>query len=212
MKLLRELWRGLARLALATVILLALGCENGGSDEPAHDFGDNNPGLYIAVGDSITAGVGTSGYPALLSPLVGATVQNRGVYGETSRQGQGTAGRALDANPGYLLILYGANDVLFGRDTDMIANNLRNMVRAAIANQTIPAIATLTPMVGPKRGFDSAARRLSERIRALAAEEGARLVDLEAAFNFDTTLMQADGLHPNADGDALIAAQFANAL
>jgi len=49
-------------------------------------------------------------------------------------------------------------------------------------------------------------------IRTMAGEEGASVADLEAAFGNRSEYLQADGLHPNAAGTALIAETFRGAL
>ena len=53
---------------------------------------------------------------------------------------------------------------------------------------------------------------LSDRIRALAASEGARLVDLEKTFGTGEGLILPDGLHPNEAGNQLMAEAFADQL
>jgi len=76
--------------------------------------------------------------------------------------------------PGYLLILYGANDAIMSYDSDTAIANLQDIVEAAKANNTIPVIATLTPMYGEHSIFNGEAERISDGIRNLATQENMR--------------------------------------
>ena len=53
---------------------------------------------------------------------------------------------------------------------------------AARANGTIPILATLTPMFGPRKQYAADARATSAAIRDLAGRLGVPLADLEKAF------------------------------
>ena len=195
--------------ALAMTLCMA-GCEKGGGSlGDGHDFGANNPNVLIAIGDSITQ----SGYPAILSQMLGKPVANLGIGGSTSDSGAARIKPALAKyKPGYVLILYGANDVDFGHSFASIIANLQYMVQAAKANQTIPVLATLTPMYGPHSTWAGSVKALNEQIRALASSEGVALADLESAFGDSPQLFQDDGLHPTAEGRQLIAQTFFDVL
>lgn len=196
-------------LPLVLVVCLA-GCndDDDGKLGDGHDFGDNDPNLHTAVGDSITA----SGWPGILEGMLGKPVINRGSGGSTTAEGIGQAASALSRdNPGYLLIQYGANDVIHNYNIDTSVNNLRAIVRQAKANQTIPVVATLTPMGGDHEVFDGQAGKLSNAIRDMADQEGAAVADVASSFGGDTTLLR-DGLHPNDAGKQEIAATFYDTL
>jgi lysophospholipase L1-like esterase len=192
---------------LGAMLVLVAGCEGGGGGSAAdgHDFGANDPNLYVAMGDSITA----AGYPAHLSGMLGATVINGGTPGAWSDSGAGAVHSALSRyKPGFLLILYGANDTIHEANQDGTINNLRAMIQAAKANQTIPIIGTLTPMIRVHEGWAGRARELSKKIRAMASSEGCRVADLEKAFGHNDSLLQDDGLHPTDAGSQVIAKTF----
>ena len=72
--------------------------------------------------------------------------------------------------------------------------------------------ATLTPVSGSYIGLISGIKRLNAGIRQLADEEGAYLVDLEKALAWDPAYLLADGLHPNAMGNVIMAAEFYDIL
>lgn len=206
---------------LAGVCCLALafltGCEDGSSGggiADGHDFGANNPDVYVAFGDSITSGYNASiPYPAVLSSMLGKTVINKGVSGSKTNEGLARVWSVLGQyKPGYLLILYGANDIIHSRDPAQVAEELRGIIAAAKANGTIPVIATCLPQSKSHLIYNGGIIALNVRIRALAAEEDVRLVDLEPVFSGRDEYMTSDGLHPNNTGHTVIAAEFYDAL
>ncbi|WP_459938350.1 SGNH/GDSL hydrolase family protein [Desulfonatronum parangueonense] len=181
-----------------------------------HDFGDNNPDVYLCLGDSITYGYGlldlSQSYPAQLQALLGKTVINEGISGTRSSFGAIRVNRLLDNNkPGYLLTLYGVNDI-GERRNDAIVESLRQIIHAAKANKTTSVVATLTPVFHGRAWKEPYVRDLNIRIRALAAEEGVLLADLEEAFAWDPSYLLDDGLHPNSLGHELMAKTFHEAL
>lgn len=203
-----------AWLALPCLTTLLGGCEGGGGGGgAAHDFGDNDPNVIACLGDSITEGylVATAdSYPSQLAAITGKTVYNRGVGGTRSSYGVSIVGTVLDRyNPGYLLILYGVNDLIHGASQPATITNLRTMIQAAKANSTVPIVATLTPTYGSHAWVADDVIALNGQIRTMAAEEGVDVADLEAAFGSDESLILADGLHPNASGARVIAQTFA---
>lgn len=204
-------------LILIPLLLGIIGCENGGGGHD-YDFGDNNPSIAVATGDSITAGCGLSNpsqeaYPTVLAAMSGKTVYNRGVSGSESGYGVSTVNSNLEQyKPGYLLILYGINDIIRGRNVQSIINNLQTMIRAAKQNKTVPIIATLTPLFGWYKAYQSLTNTLNEQIRWLASSEDVPLADLAASFDFDASYIGSDGLHPNKQGQQLIAATFCDQM
>lgn len=208
----------LRRMALAAagafvLILMTAGCESSKSHlADGHDFGTNSPYLYVAFGDSITYGSGVSpkdSYPTKLALMMQRTVINYGMPGAESYVGAALVQDVLNEyKPGFLLILFGANDLIMGYGEDEAIDNLQYIVQVAINNKTIPVIATLTPVCGEHRMISSGVERLNVMIRELAANMNVALVDLDAAFNWNTSYLQDDGLHPNVLGCELMAATF----
>lgn len=204
-------------LLLMAVVLLATGCENdSGSLGDGHDFGDNDPELYVAVGDSITEGVGgATPYPVILSSMLGKTVINDGRGGErVGVTGVARSRRALDRyQPGFLLVMYGLNDVFDGYGADNIGARIREIIQAAKGNQTIPVVSTITPAVGTFRViFNPGIVRANEEIKRVCAEEGVVLVDCYAVIEGRADYVQSDGIHLTDAGASAVAAQFLDAL
>lgn len=177
-----------------------------------HDFGSNNPRICLAMGDSITHG-GVTNYPAMLSKMLRMWVVNRGLSGAHSTDGVRDVNRYLTIHkPGYLLILYGANDVLHSRPCEAYIENLRFMIRAAKQNKTIPVLATMTPMIKVHKLYSGQVSAYNVKVRELAQAESVALCDLEMHFMAAGAtwgaLLQADGLHSDEKGMRLIAQTF----
>ena len=195
-------------------------------------IGGNVPNTYMGFGDSITEGEGSSdgqGYrdrlrSKLVQHLGRATVLNQGIFGTRSNSGAQRIDQSLRANrPAYTLILYGTND---WNQAECKTNfpcftidSLRQMVRAARFVQSLPLLATITPC---NVGFDDRATperqdwiaQMNVLIRTAAREEGAVLVDLEAALLRQPSLsaLFVDHIHPNDSGYEIIATEFYNAI
>jgi lysophospholipase L1-like esterase len=193
-------------------------------------IGRNRPNVFMAFGDSITRqdGVPLSElYPAQLQSLLsahfgGAEVVNRGSDGTNTYEGVERIGRGLDAiRPAYSLILYGTNDwhdqtCQSAPPPCHVVDNLRKMVDEVKATSSLPFVATLPP-VNPQlnpAGRNDWIRGLNEGIRAMAREEGAFVVDLNAAFMRQPALppLFADHVHPSESGRRLMAETFFEAI
>ncbi len=187
----------------------------------AIDFGQNIASRVTAIGDSITSGVPglTPGppYPSLLQQMLRsvnpqAQVINRGVGGQTTTGGLGTADFALATDhPGFMTILEGTNDVRQFVPLDQAAANLRQMVRDAKATKTVPILATIPREVGAASFFEGDVEALNVLIRQVASQENITLADVFAALP-DETYFVDDGFHPSAKGANAIATTFDGAL
>ncbi|MCX6992590.1 MAG: SGNH/GDSL hydrolase family protein [Kiritimatiellaeota bacterium] len=211
---LRKYW-WLVPGGLMCVVLALAGCEGGGSHHlsDGHDFGPNDPNLYVALGDSITAGSGLASpsdrYSVKLAGMLNKTVLNAGYPGASSGEVLDACYNILDDNkPGYMLILVGVNDLIMGYGEEVPAVNIRIMVQACKDNKTIPVIATLTPVFYSYARLSDGVERLNDKIRQIASDLDVALVDLNSAFDNNPIYMQTDGLHPNETGNAVMAVTF----
>ncbi len=177
------------------------------------DFGDNNPDVVVAMGDSVTAGSAISGpsYPRLVAGMSGKVVINEGIGGEWSSGGLARIGSVLASHkPGYVFIMYGINDEIHVGSVNWTISNLRQMIHIVKESKAYPIVGTIPPRATPSGANRHAA--LNARIRQLCEEENVTLADVELAFNEDYTLMLEDGFHPNENGNLLIAMVFNEAL
>jgi lysophospholipase L1-like esterase len=198
-------------------------------------IGDNLPNRYLAFGDSLTVGEGSSdgnGYRLKLqSRLAGslgrAEVINAGQSGRDSRNGAARipGKNGLEHRPAYTLILYGTND---WNDQSCQSSppancftmeSLLTMVEEVKDRDSIPVLATLPPVnpaINPGRNVWH--DQMNEMIKALARSQGAVLADLNAAFkargNLPTLFDPSDsaGVHPNDAGYDIMADTFLKAI
>jgi lysophospholipase L1-like esterase len=215
--MMRRSWARVAFIAVAAGWLgLGIGCDKGGGGDSKPDVGLNDINTVVCIGDSITdGGCAPAGapYPSRLAGLSGKTVINAGVCGSTSDSGAARVNGLLERHkPGYLCILYGINDLTFGRGVDAVIGNIQHMVDAAKANKTIPLVATLLPVYDSHRFAAGRVKETNRRIRALTEAMNVELVDLELEFGIDRSLIQEDGLHPSDSGNQLIALSFNDKL
>ena len=194
----------------AAFSLAVSGC--GGDDGDGFDYGNNDPNLVACVGDSLTQGYHCIGapYPTRLAQMSGKTVLNYGVAGSHSDYGVGIIGAVLARRPGTVCVMFGSNDAIHGRDMMHTKANLRSIVSAAKANVSKVVLALPPRMTGEHARFDHRVRLLAEHIRALAKEEGVKLVDFYKAFGNEpeSYLNPADGLHLSDEGGNFVAKKF----
>lgn len=184
------------------------GCED---DDNSYDVGDNDPNLVACVGDSITQGYMCEGapYPARLAEKIGRTVLNYGVGGERTSYGASVISSVLQRKPGFVCLMLGTNDSIRSHSIEDAKENLRAVIHACKANQTVVLLATIPPMIDSHSVYNGNATRMSDAIRALAKEEGVPLVDISKAFGDGIGYINADGVHLTDAGGDLIASKFA---
>jgi acyl-CoA thioesterase-1 len=202
-------------LLLAVIGLLVTGCSQESPVEktvvapqtPAPAYA----GTIVAVGDSLTAGLGVpedQAYPAQLARRLQAAghnyhVVNAGVSGETS---SGTLSRigwvTASLNPDIVILETGANDGLRGVDPRLLEANLDRIVARLTANNTQVILAgmLMLPNLGPDY-----TRAFADIYPRIAGKHGVLFIP----FFLDGVagkahLNQPDRLHPTADGYARI--------
>jgi lysophospholipase L1-like esterase len=193
-------------------------------------IGNNRPDVYVAFGDSITRGDGATpaqSYPTrlqarLIAHFGDAFVNNRGGDGTNSFEAVERFRRNVEANsPAYTLILYGTNDWNDPPCQDntpqcQTVPNLRTVVRLVKATGSLPFLATIIPVnptLAPQERNDWV-DATNVQLKAMAAAEGAFLVDLNQAFKNQPNLaaLYDDHVHPNAAGYEVIAQGFFEAI
>jgi acyl-CoA thioesterase I len=165
----------------------------------------------LVFGDSLSAAYGLKpeqGWAALLTQRLqsqgyGYEVINASESGETSSGGLQRLPRALQIHQPKLVILeLGANDGLRGLPLGLIRENLTKMVQlsqAAGARVLLVGI-RIPPNYGPRY-----ANEFADLYPQVAKQFSLALVPfLLEKVALDPTLMQDDGLHPNARGEPLV--------
>jgi len=226
---------------LVLVLPLAAGCGGGGggttgstsstpSRTPADfDFGNNGPLRASAFGDSITRGlldegiVTSNNYPNLLQSMLrgldpGWRVVNRGVAGERTVEGVRRFPSVLaNDQPGFGLVMEGTNDATREDDPAFIVANLERIVDQAIANRTVPLLATIPPNFRNDPTAQAIINAANAMIRTVARTRGIVLAEIFNGMN-DRSLFGSpergieDPLHPNERGYAVMAGIWFAAL
>ena len=168
--------------------------------------------LVIFLGDSLTAGYGLpaeQAFPALVGDALNAKgtrvrVVNAGVSGDTTSGGLARLDWLLDQKPRVLVVGLGANDALRGQPVERIEANLREIIRAAkVSGARVVLLGMRVPTnYGPD--FADAFASLYGRV---AKDERVDLVPfLLAGVGGKPALNLDDGVHPNAEGQRVVAA------
>lgn len=118
------------------------------------------------------------------------------------------AALAADAAPDAVVLAFGTNDVRAGRPTDAIVAAYRDAVRRVEASGALAFVALAPPIHPPEPAHADALAALNAALRR--ALPAARLVDF--ARDMPPARFEADGLHPNADGQRVRAAAALRAL
>jgi acyl-CoA thioesterase I len=181
-----------------------------GVASPRATVPDSTPRVVI-LGDSLTAGLGLSpdeAYPALLQRRLdekglGLRVINAGVSGDTSAGGIARLDSALEGNVRVLVLALGANDGLRGLPIGQLRNNLAAAIERA---QARGVTVMLAGMEAPPNWGEEYTRAFHDVYPSLASQYHVALVPfLLAGVAGNEALNQRDGLHPTAEGDAIVA-------
>ena len=182
----------------------------------------------VALGDSLTAGYGLPQDQGLVPQLEGwlrangaeVTVVNAGVSGDTTAGGLSRLDWSLTPETDALMVTLGGNDMLRGLSPQEVKANLTGILEGARA-RGLPVL--LVGMKAPsnwgpdyKTAFDAVYPDLAAQYGALLTEDffaglvaaGADPADPASMARW----MQADGIHPNAEGARLIAAALGPAV
>jgi len=210
---------------VAFVLLLAAAACGRTRDEPAISSGGDASDTAAApaptgatptvvfVGTSLTAGLGldpAQAYPALLQAKIDSTglryrVVNAGVSGETSAGALRRIDWVLRDHPAVLVIETGANDGLRALSPDSLEANLQAMIDRAKRSTPSPTILLIgmeaLPNFGPAYG-----RQFRRIYPDIARKNDLPLVPfLLAGVAGVDSLNQADGMHPTAAGQRIVA-------
>jgi acyl-CoA thioesterase I len=225
------MWRNLATLAFMVLIPMAWACgPQVREDEPqatqaslrvpapaARPAARTAPTpvpdtpLVVFLGDSLTAGLGleeNQAYPAVLEREleeegVPIRILNAGVSGDTTAGGLSRIGWLLGQQPDVVVVALGGNDGLRALPVEQAEKNLREIVRRSQAAGA--RVLLLGVKMPPNYGPDYTSR-FENMYTAIAKDLNVPLVPffLEGVGG-EPSLNQADGLHPTAEGQEIMA-------
>jgi acyl-CoA thioesterase-1 len=192
---------------------------NAGNSNVKPGFSESDKRKIVAFGDSLTAGFGlleNESYPYLLQEKLKADgydyeVLNAGVSGDTSAGGLERIDWSLGQKNVQILILeLGANDLLRGLSPAQMKDNLDKMIRKAKAkNVQVLLCGMLAPrsMGGDYQAdYINAFHDLAEQHKVEFLQFILQDVATKAKLN------QADGIHPNAEGEKIMTDNVYKAL
>ncbi len=172
----------------------------------------------LFLGDSLSAGFGLASeeaFPALIGELlaqqgIAVEVINAGVSGDTSAGGLARIGWLLRQHPDVVVVELGGNDGLRGLAPEVTEENLRQTIQRI---QAAGAQVLLAGMQMPPNYGADYQRRFAALYPKLAKELDVALIPfLLEGVGGDPNLNQADGIHPTAEGQRLVAQTVAHHL
>jgi acyl-CoA thioesterase I len=204
---LRQMLRAVAVAALGGMLLAA------GIAIPSATAGA--PVKIVALGDSLTAGLGlpsNDGFVARLQAAIvakgiAAQLENAGVSGDTASGGLARLDWSGPPGTDGVILELGANDMLRGIDPQVTYAALDGILRRLSRRHIAVLLCGMQAM--PNLGADYA-RAFGRIYPELAAKYGVLLYPFFLAGPAaDLALRQTDGLHPNAAGvNAIVAHIF----
>jgi acyl-CoA thioesterase-1 len=199
------------RTLLRTPLLLA-GLAAGSALAPGRSAAAGRPVRVVMLGDSLTAGLGLparDAIPAQLQARLKAeghdiVIVNAGVSGDTVADGLARLDWALGDGADAVIVALGANDMLRGRDPAQTRKDLDALL-GRLAERRLPVL--VCGMLAGRNLGPAYAAAFDSVFPDLAAKYGAALYPfLLDGVALDPKLNQPDGVHPNRDGAAKIAA------
>jgi acyl-CoA thioesterase-1 len=205
----------LARVACVLATLLACEAPAPAPSGPARAVAEAPPvvdaPVIVALGTSLTAGLGlaqSEAWPALVQARLDREgyryrVVNAGVSGDTSAGGLSRLDWQLGQKPAIVIVELGANDGLRGLPVAQVKENLGKIIaRSRAAGAAVVLAGMQAP---PNMGADYA-DSFRALFPALADEYHVPLVPfLLAGVAAEARLNQADGIHPTAEGQRIVA-------
>lgn len=200
--------KAVIRVVICSCLILAAAC--GQEEPPSAPLEMQAAGTIVAMGDSLTEGLGVpeeKSYPMLLQKALinkgyDYRVVNAGVSGETSSGARSRMEWVLRMQPDIIILETGANDGLRGIDPELIRRNIREMVDAFKAEGIVVVLAgmKIVPNLGP-----AYSKKFADVYTDVGGDKDVILIPffLEGVAGIPK-MNQPDGIHPTADGYARI--------
>ena len=171
------------------------------------------PKTILVFGDSLSDGFilkRSEAYPALIAKKVRAAglnflVTNASASGGTTAGGLERLPAHLKHRIDILIVELGINDAFRGLPVDQIQNNLQQIIdRVKARNPNVRIV--IAGIQLPGHAADNYVSAFGQMFADLAAKNGAALVPyLLQGVAGDPSLNVADGIHPNAAGQEILA-------
>ncbi|UCE51238.1 MAG: arylesterase [Desulfobacterales bacterium] len=167
-------------------------------------------GIILAIGDSLTEGLGVEekfAYPAVLQRKLFENgymykVVNAGVSGETSSGALSRLKWALTLQPAIAILVTGANDGLRGIDPELIKTNISSIVQVLKEKDIVVVLGGMQMVQNLGQDYTTAFSKIYPQI---AQDQDVILIPFFlAAVGGKADLNQSDGIHPTAEGYRII--------
>lgn len=192
-----------ALFLMAVAVLLGLGWAawpRAGSRPSGSESPPPAGKTVVFLGDSITSGHQLSAdvaFPHRLGQALGIPVVNAGISGDTTEGGLARLERdVLALRPRLVVVELGVNDVFGGQPRERTIGNLRTITQRIRGQGAAVILVHISPPSVPGDGY-------REALREIARTEGATLV--EDFLGGVVPGHSYDGLHPDAEGQAILA-------
>jgi len=201
-------------ISIGLIFLTILGAGCGQSEPPAIEALEKNPsnyeGIIVAMGDSLTEGLGVEeelAYPAQLQKKLQTQgypyrVINAGISGETSSGARSRLNWVMTLNPDIVILETGANDGLRGLDPELMRENIRHLVEEFTSRGVIVLLAGMKIITNLGHEYTEAFASVYPQI---ARNHDIILIPFmldgvagQSRFN------QTDGIHPTAEGYTVV--------
>jgi acyl-CoA thioesterase-1 len=196
---------------LPVLLVLLIGCAAAKAQSPAIA---DSPVRIVALGDSLTAGLGlpvNASFPAKLEAALrqkglAVEIANAGVSGDTASGGLARLDWSVPQGTDAVIVELGANDMLRGMDPKITRGAFAEIVRRL--NERHIAVLLAGMRVAPNLGAEYA-RQFESIYSEFAAKDGVLLYPffLDGVAG-DPKLNQPDGIHPTAAGVEEIVARM----
>lgn len=217
--------------SLFAVVLVLAGCSD--SDHKRNGLGrfeikndKPGPGVIVAFGDSLTSGIDQQiPYSDFMGQTLGVTVYNTAKEGRNSKEAVAEFQKmVLDFHPKLVVMTIGGNDALKEPrvpKSESLAN-LEKMIKAAQADGGLVVFGGILPPV--RKLFPEAAYVSDQQLEQayglsrfaemndLARTLGAIVIDDFMDGLWLDSRYKQDRLHPNTDGNKIIAKRFLKAI
>ncbi len=187
------------------LVISAYGCGEEATPTAEPNLPDYE-GIILAIGDSLTEGLGVaeeSAYPAVLQKKLSEqgyayNVINAGVSGETSSGARSRLKWALTLKPDIVILVTGANDGLRGIAPDLVKSNIDTIVELLKQNEIIVVLGGMQMVHNLGQDYTAA---FSNMYSQIAQSRDIILIPFFlAGVGANPRLNQADGIHPTAEG------------
>jgi len=193
-------------ILLPIILLIVQGCGEETNTSPQAPPVEKYSGTIVAVGDSLTEGLGVEeefAYPAVLEERLreqgySYRVVNAGISGETS---SGTLSRinwVLTLKPDIVILVIGANDGFRGIDPGLVRSNIHTIIKSLKEKNVTVVLGGMQIVQNLGQDYTTAFATIYPEVAR--AEDVIFIPFFLAGVAADQGLNQADGIHPTADG------------